>query len=43
MIVDMLLSSEADTVAEFEYVLSRPIGVEVDSRYNQEQYDILLD
>ncbi len=43
VIVDMLLSSEADTVAEFEYVLSRPIGVEVDSRYNQEQYDILLD
>ena len=42
-VIELLQSTEADTVAEFEYLLGRPINIDSDNRYNQEQYDILLD
>lgn len=42
-VIELLQSTEADTVAEFEYLLGRPINLDSDNRYNQEQYDILLD
>lgn len=42
-VIDLLETIEADTVAELEYVLGRPINLASDNRYNQEQYDILLD
>ena len=42
-VIDLLETIEADTVAEMEYLLGRPINLESDNRFNQEQYDILLD
>lgn len=42
-VIDLLLTSEADTVAELEYLLGRVITFEVENLYNQEQYDIVLD
>ena len=42
-VIELLQSSEADTIAELEYLLGRPIGLEVENRFNQEQYHILLD
>lgn len=42
-VIELLESNEADTVAELEYLLGRPINLARDNRYNQEQYDILLD
>lgn len=42
-VIDLLLTSEADTVADLEYLLGRVITFEVESRYTQEQYDIVLD
>ncbi|MFW2178004.1 MULTISPECIES: Rne/Rng family ribonuclease [unclassified Moraxella] len=43
IIIEVLMMGEADTVAEMEYLLGRPIELVADNRYNQEQYDILLD
>ncbi len=42
-VIDLLLSSEADTVADLEYLVGRVITFEVESLYTQEQYDIVLD
>ena len=42
-VIDLLLSSESDTVADLEYMLNRAITFEVENLYNQEQYDIVLD
>lgn len=42
-VIELLQSSEADTVAELEYFLGRPVHLVSDNRFNQEQYDILLD
>ncbi|WP_394262143.1 ribonuclease G [Moraxella boevrei] len=42
-IIDLLETSEADTVAELAYLLGRKIDLASDNRYSQEQYDILLD
>ena len=42
-VIDLLLTSEADTVADLEYLLGRVITFEVESLYTQEQYDIVLD
>lgn len=42
-VIDLLLTSEADTVADLEYLLGRVITFEVENLYNQEQYDIVLD
>ncbi len=42
-VIDLLLSSEADTVAELEYLLGREINFEVEKLYSQEQYNIVLD
>ncbi|CAM4117157.1 Rne/Rng family ribonuclease [Psychrobacter arenosus] len=42
-VIDLLLSSEADTVADLEYLLGRVITFEVENLYTQEQYDIVLD
>ena len=41
-VIDLLLSSEADTVADLS-VGGRVITLEVESLYTQEQYDIVLD
>lgn len=42
-VIDLLLTSEADTIADLEYLLGRVITFEVENLYNQEQYDIVLD
>ena len=42
-VIDLLLSSEADTVADLEYLVGRVITFEVENLYTQEQYDIVLD
>lgn len=42
-VIDLLLTSEADTVADLEYLLGRVVTFEVENLYNQEQYDIVLD
>lgn len=42
-VIDLLLTSESDTVAELEYLLGRVITFEVENLYTQEQYDIVLD
>ena len=42
-VIDLLLTSEADTVADLEYLLGRVITFEVEQLYTQEQYDIILD
>ncbi len=42
-VIDLLLTSEADTVADLEYLLGRVITFEAENLYTQEQYDIVLD
>ncbi|PIE46939.1 MAG: ribonuclease G [Gammaproteobacteria bacterium] len=42
-VIDLLLTSEADTVADLEYLVGRVITFEVEPLYSQEQYDIVLD
>lgn len=42
-VIDLLLTSEADTVADLEYLVGRVITFEVEKLYTQEQYDIVLD
>lgn len=42
-VIDLLLTLEADTVANLEYLLGRVITFEVENLYTQEQYDIVLD
>lgn len=42
-VIDLLLTTEADTVADLEYLLGRVITFEVENLYTQEQYDIVLD
>ena len=42
-VIDLLLSSESDTVADLEYLLGRVITFAVENLYTQEQYDIVLD
>ena len=42
-VVDLLLTSESDTVADLEYLLGRVITFDVENLYTQEQYDIVLD
>jgi ribonuclease G len=42
-VIDLLLTSEADTVADLEYLLGRVITFDVENLYTQEQYDIVLD
>ena len=41
-VVDMLLNEESSSVAELEEFIGRPISFQVESLYNQEQYDIAL-
>ncbi len=40
-VVDRLLDEESDNVAELETVVGRPIELEVETLYGQEQYDII--
>lgn len=42
-VIEMMTSSEADTVAELAYLLGRVITFEVEPLYSQEQFDIVLD
>ncbi|WP_434353288.1 Rne/Rng family ribonuclease [Psychrobacter sp. HD31] len=42
-VIDLLLTTEADTVADLEYLVGRVITFEVERLYTQEQYDIVLD
>jgi len=41
-VVDVLLDDESTSVAELEEFIGRPISFQVESLYNQEQYDIVL-
>lgn len=41
-VVDKLLDDESTSVAELEEFIGRPISFQVESMYNQEQYDIVL-
>ncbi len=41
-IIDRLLSTEATAVADLEHFISRVIKFQVETSYNQEQYDIVL-
>lgn len=42
-VIDLLLTTESDTVADLEYLLGRVITFDVENLYTQEQYDIVLD
>ena len=42
-VIDLLLTTESDTVADLEYLLGRVITFEVENLYTKEQYDIVLD
>ncbi|TVZ40759.1 ribonuclease G [Alteromonadaceae bacterium 2753L.S.0a.02] len=41
-VIDRLLDQESDSVADLEAFINRPIQFQVESLYNQEQYDIIL-
>ncbi|MDJ0864076.1 MAG: Rne/Rng family ribonuclease [Gammaproteobacteria bacterium] len=41
-VVDRLLEEESDSVAELETFINKPIEVQVESMYAQEQYDVVL-
>ena len=41
-VVDKLLDEESSSVAELEEFIGRPISFQVESLYNQDQYDIVL-
>ncbi|WP_018013863.1 ribonuclease G [Teredinibacter turnerae] len=41
-VIDRLLDQESDSVADLEAFINRPIQFQVESLYNQEQYDIVL-
>jgi ribonuclease G len=41
-VVDRLLDDESTSVAELEVFIGRPITIQVEPVYNQEQYDIVL-
>jgi ribonuclease G len=41
-VADRLLEEESATVAELESVISKPIEVQVEPLYSQEQYDVVL-
>lgn len=42
-VIELMSSSEADTVAELAYLLGRVITFEVEPLYSQEQFEIVLD
>ncbi|WP_294033985.1 Rne/Rng family ribonuclease [uncultured Moraxella sp.] len=42
-VIDLMLSSEANTVADLEYLIGKPIRFEIEPLYQQEQYNIALD
>ena len=41
-VVDMLLDDESTSVAELEEFIGRPITFQVEAKYTQEQYDVVL-
>jgi ribonuclease G len=41
-VIDLLLEDEAGALAELSDFIGRPISVQVESSYGQEQYDIVL-
>jgi RNAse G (EC 3.1.4.-) len=41
-VIDRLLDEDSDNVADLEAFIGRPIKFQVESLYNQEQYDIIL-
>ena len=41
-VVDMLLDEESTSVAELEEFIGRPITLQVESLYTQEQFDVVL-
>ena len=41
-VVDRLLDEESQNLAELEQFIGRPIKLQVESLYNQEQYDVVL-
>ncbi len=42
-VIELMLSSEANTVADLEYLIGKPIRFEIEPLYQQEQYNIALD
>ena len=42
-VIDMMLSSEAGTVADLEYLIGKPIRFEIENFFTPEQYNIALD
>jgi Ribonuclease G/E len=40
--VDMLLDEEADSLAKLQEFIGKPIQLQVESLYHQEQFDIVL-
>jgi len=41
-VIDLLLDEEADSVAQLQGFIGRPIQLKVEPQYNQEQYDVVL-
>ena len=41
-VVDMLLDDESTSIAELEEFIGRPITFQVEAKYTQEQYDVVL-
>jgi len=41
-VIDLLLDEESTSVAELEDFIGKPIQLQVESEYTQEQFDIVL-
>jgi ribonuclease G len=41
-VIDLLLDEEADSVAQLQGFIGRPIQLKVEPQYHQEQYDVVL-
>ncbi len=42
VVIDMLLDEEADSLAKLQEFIGRPINLQVESLYHQEQFDVVL-
>ena len=41
-VIDLMVDEESDSFAELEEFIGKPIKLQVESQYNQAQYDVVL-
>ncbi|MGH6629379.1 MAG: ribonuclease E/G, partial [Burkholderiales bacterium] len=41
-VIDMFLDEESQSLAQLEEFIGKPISLQVESQYSQEQYDVVL-